>query len=329
MHRNRTNPSLGTRCAVALTALATLVVCLPTDAEARKRDRKPVEWDAEFEVGQSYTDNVRRAPDGPRKFDGWYTTIGGKVGLDRIPWRFAPDEASVRVHGNIYNDYSKRDNVEISTRAAYDLGKSDLSFRYSFVPKTLLVDDDQTLGNVYARRHRAGIGWERRFGAERHFRLRLLAEGLWVRSTDSFDERDSDTPSGKVEFRYNRFRPFIPRVEFEYGRRFGEISNYDRDEFDLIVGFDSHIVARTLFQFRFKRSWRDYLASETSGGIPNSNHDREDDSYQYQARLEYTFSKKLGISVQLRYEYRDNDSTKDRREFDYHEGALYLKYRYN
>ncbi len=316
--RSRTTPAL------ALVA-ALLAPC------AAYADGERQAWEITAGFDQGYTDNVRWAESGPQKDGAFFTTLKGELAWFNEESRYLPSEIRGGVRGRVYTKYSDRDFVEIFTNFTKDIGPNALLLRYTFIPERLRLEDDPDEGAVFSRNHELSLGAERRMGPNKQLRARLWFEGEWDIATDgTADDRDSFLAAGVAELRYRWHDAFVPRAGVRYGVRDARSSNYDRDELDVEVGFDSHPWEFLDVSFRYARLWRDYtVGSAMSSSGTNSNFDREDDANQIELLLTIAIPRVEGLDLKLGYKLRDNQSTRDSRDFDVNEGSAGLEYRFS
>jgi len=325
--------------AVALVSMAGVLLA-PSQSLAKKsaaEDEAANNWSIRLDVDESYTDNVKWSgdnavnPDGSKaKEDDYFTTIGTKMELRDIDKRYFPAQVAAIVRARFYNKFTDRDYVEIVPEFSYEFGMTDLTILYSFIPHKLILDEDTGPNNnlpptdIFAMRHRLGVELQRKLWRRSKWRVKAMFEGLWVRSTNSVKERDSFTPVGGVELRYRPTRLFVPRVKVQYGERDSFDNNFNRDELDIVVGFDSQLTEGIRWQVRYKRGSRDYTASGPQS--LNSNFRRNDDSDQYRTKLEYAVPGVDGLAITAHYRFRKNHSSRVSRNFTIQEGGLGVSY---
>jgi hypothetical protein len=304
--------------------LAALGLVAPVRASA---DGGEPRWHVKSALELGHTDNVKWAADGPDKEAADFLTLMGRVGWKPRSARYVPTRIAAGVRARFYDQFSDRNWVEIQPEAFYDFRRSLLRFRYGYTPERLRLDEDPTLGDVFASRHLGSVMAERKFGAGKKWRLRLEIEGEWDISKSSADDRDSFTPAGSGELRWRLHRLFTPRVGIAYGERDAKDANYDRDELELAAGFDSRPVEWCRLRLRYERKHRDYTVSDASGPDgSNSNFDRDDDIDEVESVIELPVSAIRGLSVELRHKYRHSQSTKSSRDFDVHETTVRFVY---
>jgi hypothetical protein len=305
-----------------------VALALPFDARADDEKRP---WEMAVGFDQGYTDNVRWAQDGPDKDGAFFTTLKGELAWYNDENRYLPSEIRGGVRGRVFTKYSDRDFVEIFTRLAKEVGDNTLLLRYTYIPERLRLEDDPEEGAVFSSNHELTVGAERKLGPKKRFRVRLMFEGEWDNSTNgTADDRDSFLAAGVTDFRYRWHDAFVPRFGVRYGVRDAKSSNYDRDELDVEVGFDSNPRELLELSFRYAWLWRDYtVGSATGPDGSNSNYDREDNANQIEILVTIGIPGVDGLDVKLGYKLRDNDSTRDSREFDVNEGSAGLEYRFS
>jgi hypothetical protein len=320
---------MGRVLATSLLALYLGLIASPARAKDDEKDRPT--WDFAADVEQGYTDNVRWAADGPQKDPAWFTTIGGEATWHNERLKWLPSQIMGGVRGRVYTNYSDRDFAEIYTRMEKDLGDNTLLLRYKYIPEQLRLEDDPDEGATFSMDHELGVGAERKMGPGKRLRVRLMFEAEWDEATDgTASERDSFTAAGVGEVRYRLHDLFQPRLAGSYGVRDAKSSNYDRDEAYVEAGFVSRPWKPLEISFLYSWIWRDYtVGSATGPDGDNSNFDREDNADQFEVMLKLDVPRVDGLAVTLEYKYRDNDSTRDSREFDLNEGSLGLVYKFS
>lgn len=324
--------------AISLLCLAgSLAVSTESFAKKDHKSKKdPESWSLRLDVDESFTDNVKWSGSGglnPKESD-YYTTVGTNLEWKDIDRPYFPDKITTVVRARFYDEFTDRDFVEISPEFTYDLGRTDIMLRYSYIPRQLLLDEDTTIdpnnpADVFSVRHRIRGTFQHKFGYAGHWRARLILEGRWVRSLNSVDERDSFTPVAGVELRYRPTSWFVPRVRLQYGERDTHDNNFDRNEFDIAVGLQSQFARYFRFQVRYKRGIRDYSVDElisSDGTGTNSNFRRNDDSDQYRTKLEFVIPGLDGLALTAHFRYRKNHSTRSTRNFTIREGGLGVAY---
>jgi opacity protein-like surface antigen len=304
-----------------------LAFALPQVARSDESERR---WHVRAGVEGGYTDNVRWAEDGSNKEDAFFTTVDGRVGW-RSEWpKYLPSRLAFRTRARFYESFSNRDWVEIRPELFYDFRRSMIRLRYRYTPERLRLDEDPDLGNVYAERNYVSAMGEHKFGDKKKWRARLEFESDWDESKESSaDGRDSYTPFGTAELRYRLHHLFTPRMSIGYGVRDADDSNYDRDELEVMAGFDSKLAYDVRLRVRYKYLYRDYtVGSETDADGSNSNYDRADDIHQIETSLELPLTFLEGLLLEFHHKYRNSDSDKNSRDFDVNEVRLGVRYEY-
>lgn len=312
---------------LGIVACSLVLVCNATsraeDAEAPRS-----KWTTSVGVEEGYTSNVRWAGTGSEKESAYFTTVEGRFGREARVKRDHLSHLGLKVRGRFYDRFSERDFVEIRPDAVYRVGDTELLLRYAYVPRKLELDDP-VMGNVHKSVHAVESGLQRKFGPGKAFRIRALVEMEWERSKTDFDDRDALTVGGSVDLRYRVHELFTPRVALGYAERDANNENFDREERELVVGFDSHWTDRVYSRVRFKRANRKYTVNAPVGPSgSNNNFQREDDINQVEVGVAVECARVPHLSFDAGYKYRDSQSTRTSRTFDVHEARVGVTYRF-
>jgi hypothetical protein len=315
------------KAAIAAVGLAMWLLA-PGAASAKKEPEKSFDWAVNLGLEQGYTDNVRWATDGPDKESAFYTTIEGRVTVEPLSWKWWPGSAALGLRSRIFQGFSERDYVDLYTNLLYEIGHTDAILRFQYSPRRLELEDEPTAGTVHSSEYDLQAGFQRKFFADGRLRLRALFEASWEQSNENqYDDRDSFTPAGVFDARYRVCDLFVPRADLSYGVRNANSANFDRDELEVGGGFDSAFGRYATLTFRYHWLYRDYTVDDPTGSNgTNSNYDRTDKANDFEVHLEIPVPRLAGLTVELRYETRDNNSTKSGRDFNVNQGGIGVHY---
>lgn len=273
-------------------------------------------WHLGAEWGEAYNDNIRQSS-GPDPDHDFITSLGmGVRWANRKKHSLLPREAGLRVAGHIYGNFGDFNYVEINPELNYLLPLHvDLNLEYLFSPRRLLYDEGGTAIPVFYEENSLSTGLVRRFGAQKQLRAGLAAVVDRDEYRNPNQQRDSWTPRMVVDARYRFEVPtrivnaIIPRCVVEYGTRFADRANFDRDELNIMPGFELQLMYGVSARFRYERSMRNYTVGapqEPSGGR-NNNFDREDTTNEYQTWLAIPLTMVPGLSFGARYRFRHGE----------------------
>jgi hypothetical protein len=297
-----------------------------TPGSARAKDR-PI-WEAGLEVEQAYTDNLQSNP-APNRDDDYFLTMTAGLTRERRKVRHSLAGYSMHVRGRVFYRFPQFNYVELEPGVVYRLVRTEVLLAYRYTPERILFDSEDDGGSqVFYHENLLRVGVGRRFGAEKRLDVRLFGEAEFRDFRPPDSDRTSFTPSIAASVRY-RFDPlFMPRLGVEYARRDARSENFTRDEIKFFIGAESALPWWGLVvRVRYKRSWKDYTASEFDGqGEPNSNFGRDDDIKEYEVWLTAPAPFVPGTVVGARYRYQDGDSTQENHVFTRNEigvGVIY------
>lgn len=270
-------------------------------------------WYLRAEWGEAYNDNIRQSS-GPDPDEDFITSLGvGVRWVNPKKHSLLPREGGLRVAGHIYGNYGDFNYVEINPDLTYQLPlRVDLNLEYLFSPRRLLYDDGGTAIPVFYEDNTVSTGLVRRFGAQKQLRAGLGAVVERYTYRDPNQPRDSWTPRMVADLRYRFEVPtrvvdaIVPRCAIEYGTRFADRANFDRNELSVLPGFELQLMYGVSARFRYERLMRNYTVSapRDADGRRNNNFDREDRSDEYQTWLVVPLAMVPGLSFGARYRFR-------------------------
>lgn len=313
----------GTRQVAASTIF--VVALLSCGASSAKDPEPGLSGTLSFEEG--FTDNVRADPTLTQS--AFFSNLGGEATWQRKPRGWIPHRFGGLVRGRMYSDdrFSNRDYAEFGPSLGYDWRLATLTVGYTYSPDRLRVDPATTVDG-YADIHNLPIELRSKFGENKRWTALLTVESEWDFYAPPFHERTYFDETVEAGLRCRATERIAPRASVAYSIRDAISQNFDREEVSVLVGFDLYLPADLRMVFRYEKTWRNFLvgyATDPQGGR-NNNFGREDDVNHFQTGLDIPLPWVEAMTIRIRYDYRDNVSSRPDRSYTSNEASLGFTY---
>ncbi len=308
--------------------VVSVLACLASPPGATAGDRSDESpWRVRGIVGATYTDNVRWAPDGPNREDTLISKLHVTAGVHDKTRGLVPDAYELNVTSRWFSSFSERDFVEIGAWSSWDLGDTDVSVAYNYVPEKLGKEIDDSGDSSFFQRHEIEAAAKTRFGPGRRGRFALRASADQEIYEQESNFRDAVSPHFSAGLRYRIFSWLSPEVRYTYGWRDAARDDLDRNETELRAGATVHAHERLTVRVLYTLDRRDYTVSfDRSGdGSRNKNIARDDSLDEYQVMIAWRPASWEGATLSADWHLRDGRSDRDSRNFDVTEVTLSLK----
>lgn len=296
----------------------------------------PESWGAAPEPGLSgliaveegYTDNLR--DDAVRRDDAFFTGLEAYATWQRKPRGWLPHRIGALARGRIYSRYTERDYAEFGPSFGYDWDRLSLTAAYRFSPDHLRVDP-ATTEDAFADVHHLPVELRSKFGRNKRWTAVAVFDSHWEDFDPAYRERSFFEESIEAGLRCRATQTVAPRAGVTYAVRDASGPNYDREEIGVLFGFDLYLPAEIRAIFRYEKTWRNFLVGDAldKDGRRNNNFGREDDADKFETGIDVPVPGLESASLQARYRFKDNKSTRPDRTFEDNEATLRLAYAFD
>jgi hypothetical protein len=313
--------ALWRRAGILFFCLAAVLGTEPAHAEDEPRG--VTGW---VSLEEGFTDNVRA--DRLRRDDAWYTTFEASGEWNR-PRGWLPNRVGGIMRARIYPDFDNRDYAAFGPILGYDWARVSLTVDYLYSPNHLRVDPAETIDS-FADIHDLTAELRSKLGKKKRLTALVQLEFDADFYDAAFRERSFYEEAVEAGLRYRINTVVTPRMSFTYSTRDAISSNYDRQEFALRLGLDLYLASNVRTLVRYEKTWREFLAENENDaeGDRNSNFGREDDEHDVEVGVDAPVPWTTRTTVHLRYNYKDNQSTRTDRNYHVNEASLRIAYEF-